>query len=146
MQFFYIIFLPKFVSVTRANFLTFFLCIFMGKKNFAQFLFVKFSHLEQFYCFTCAIDLYRFITKFIRRTCNFLSLFPLNFYRKVICTGFIFCKFSYLDQFYSFTRAILLFHFFHNVYPSHVQFSKFLSFVFLQKKIFVQFLSFVNLI
>ena len=36
--------------------------------------------------------------------------------------------------------------FYPNVYPSRVQFFKFLSFVFLKKKIFVQFLFFVNLV
>ena len=95
----------------RCKFFDFLPLYFYEKKNFAQFLFVEFSYLDEFYCFTCAIDLYRFTTKFIRHTCNFLSLFPLNFYRKILCRGFFFCKFSYLDQFYSFTRAIILFHF-----------------------------------
>ena len=43
------------------------------------------------------------------------------------------CEFSYLDQFYSFTRAIHYIVFHHNVYPTHVQFFKFLSFVFLYR-------------
>ena len=69
---------------------------------------------------------------------NFLSFFPLYFYRKNFCAVFIFCKFS-LDQFYSVTCTIHLYRFHHNVYPSHVIFFKNLPLVILQKIFFIQF-------
>ena len=44
----------------------------------------------------------------------------------VFCTVLLYRKFSYLVQFYSFTLAILLYHFSYlNVYPPHGQFISF---------------------
>ena len=48
---------------------------------------------------------------FIGHTCGLLSFFHLYFYKKLFVHFSLFCKFSYLDQFYSFTCIIHLYRF-----------------------------------
>ena len=86
-----------FIRHTCKIFLSFFLCIFIGKKkNLHSFSSVEFSYLEQFSSFACAIDLYRFTTIFIRHTCYFLSFFnffkflPLTIVQEKIFVQFLF--------------------------------------------------------
>ena len=88
--------------------------LYFYRKNFLYSFhsFCKFSYLDQFYSFTCIIHSYRFTTMFICHTCNSLMFSPQYFYRNIwFVTVSFFCKFSYLDQFYSFILAILLYHF-----------------------------------
>ena len=105
-------FLPQCLSVTRAISQVSPFSIFTKEFLYSFHFFCKFSYLEQFYSFTCTIHLYRFFTTmFIRHTRNSLGFSPQYFYQKNF-VQFSFCfKFSYLDQFYSFTLAILLYHF-----------------------------------
>ena len=126
--------LQQSLSVTRANLLRFSLCIFVQEKSLHSFYFVEFSCLEQIYSFTFI----SFTTRFIRHTCNFLSVFSLYFCRKNVGTVFIFCKFS-LDQFYSISY----------MYNSFVAFTraKFFKFaLYFYGKIYLQFLFCVNLV
>ena len=109
---------------------------------FAQFLFTfKFSYLDQFYNFTCTIHLYRFYHNVYPSHAQFLRFLFLVFLQKIFfCTVFIFCKFSYFNQFYIFQLAILLYHFYHNIHRSHVQTFKFFPLCsFIEKIFFAQF-------
>ena len=125
------------------------LSIFTGKMFCTALLFCKFSYLDQFYSFTLAILLYDFLTECLPVTrANFLRFFLCIFIEKIFLHKFyrfIFCKFS-LDQFHSFTCAIDLYRFYHNVYPPHVPFFNFLPLVILKKKFFCTVLLFANLV
>ena len=109
--------------------LCFSLCIFIEKKNnfFVQFsLFFKSSYLDNFYSFACIIHLYRFYHNVYPSHVQVFNVLPLIFLQKyLVCAVSFFCKFSYLDQFYSFLLAII-FIIFSTIFIGHT--SKILSF------------------
>ena len=107
---------------------------FYRKKCLYCFYFCKFNS-DQIYSFTCTIHLYRFYHNVYPSHVLFLKFLPLLFLQSKFSVQFLFfCKFSYSDQLYSFTRAILLYQFYHNVYPSHGQFLNFFLCIFYRNK------------
>ena len=128
----HLVFSTTFIRHT-CNFLSFFLLYFYRKK-FLQFYFCKFSYLDQFYSFTCAIHLYRFHYNAYSSNVLFFKLLHLIFLQKKFLSSFQFCKFSDSDQFDSFTCAIRLYRFHYNAYSSYVLIFKLLHLIFLQKK------------
>ena len=64
----------------------------------------------------------------------FWKILPIVFLQKKFFCSFNFCKFSYLDQFHSYTCTIHLYRFYHNVYPSQGQFLSFFLFSFYRNK------------
>ena len=58
----------------------------------------------------------------LTRVISYRFLFLVFLQNNFLYSFHFFCKFSYSDQFYSFTFIIHLYRFYHNVYPSHVQF------------------------
>ena len=125
----------KDVYPSHEQFFKFLPFVFLQNKFFTLFIFVKVS-LDQFYSFTCTIHLYRFYHNFYRSHVLFLKFLALVFLQKNFFVQFLFfCKFSYLDQFYSFTCTINLYRFYHNVYPSHGQILSFFLFIFYRNKL-----------
>ena len=112
------------------NFFKFLPLVFLQQNLFCTvFIFCKFS-LDQYHM--CEYNWFiSFLPQCLSVTrANFLSSFPLYFYKKNFCTVFILCKFSYSDQFYSFTSQLFYIIFYHNVHRSHVQILYFSSFLF----------------
>ena len=68
---------------------------------------------------------------------NFFKFLPLYFYRqekKIFLHSFYFVEFSYLEQFYSFTLAILLYLFFNRMFIGHTcKFWSFFLCIFIEK-------------
>ena len=114
------------------------LCIFIETFFCTVFtLFCKFSYLDQFYSFTCIIHLHRFYYNVYPSHGKFFNVLPPVFLQKyLVCYSFIFLQiFRYLDQFYSFTLAILLYHFLTTMFIGHTcKFFKFLPLYFYRNK------------
>ena len=107
---------------------------------FTVFISLNLVFLVQFYTFTCAIILYRFLQW------SSVTRAILDFYRKNFFAQFLFfCKFS-LDQFYSISHVQFINIVYHNVYPWHVLFFKFLLSIILLKQCLHSFYFLVNLI
>ena len=113
------------------------------KRYFFQILLFR----QILYFHTCKSFISFFNRIFIGHTCKFLTFFLCIFIQKICCRvfTFYFCKFS-LDPIYSFHMYNSFVSFYHNVYLPLVLFFKFLFLVFLQKKFFVQFYFFANLV